>query len=171
MGAHTGGGVPVIVCGHRPRRARGLGLGSLSCANAFNAALPPSTGEMGITAGQRLVSPVERSRSQALAVTLTAMYVFPMTHEIECVALLEQTASDVREICPAQATPMKADGPGHQRRSEASGRAAFGGASSEAGPRRRASPADSVVATAPPTEIDDVGRIAGAVVECRVVPT
>lgn len=89
----TGGGVPVIVCRRRLRRAVGLGLGSLSFANAFNPARPPSTGQMGITAGQRLVSPVARSRSQALAVTLTAMYVFPMTHHVECVALLEPVTS------------------------------------------------------------------------------
>lgn len=63
-------------------------MGSLSFANAFNAAPPSSTAQMSITAGQGLVSPGERSRSQPVAVTLTVMYVFPMTHHVECVALL-----------------------------------------------------------------------------------
>ncbi len=42
----------------------------------------------GIVAGQRLVWPDVASQSQTIALTLIAIYLFPMTHHVECVALL-----------------------------------------------------------------------------------
>lgn len=42
----------------------------------------------GIAAGQRPVRSDVGSQSQAIALTLSATYVFPMTHHVECVALL-----------------------------------------------------------------------------------
>ncbi len=50
----------------------------------------------GIAAGQRLVSSDERSCRQRIAFTLNPMCAFPMTHHVECVALLEKTGSDLR---------------------------------------------------------------------------
>jgi len=66
-------------------------LGSLSFAKARNTAPAPAVPEDGISAGQRMVSPPERSRPQRISVTLRAPGVFPMTHHVECVALLERT--------------------------------------------------------------------------------
>ena len=43
------------------------------------------------SAGQRLVSSDERSCRQRIALTLSTFGVFPMTHHVECVALLERT--------------------------------------------------------------------------------
>jgi hypothetical protein len=42
----------------------------------------------GNAAGQRLVSSAERSCRQRIALTLSTVGVFPMTHHVECVALL-----------------------------------------------------------------------------------
>lgn len=47
-----------------------------------------------IVAGQRLVWPDVGSQSQPIALTLNAIYVFPVTHHVECVALLEKAGSD-----------------------------------------------------------------------------
>ncbi len=43
----------------------------------------------GIVAGQRLVSSDVDSQSHTIALTLSATYLSPMTHHVECVALLE----------------------------------------------------------------------------------
>ena len=40
------------------------------------------------------------SQSQMIAFTLRPFDVFPMTHHIECVALLERTGSDLRRSDP-----------------------------------------------------------------------
>ena len=50
----------------------------------------------GIVAGQRPVWSDVGGQSQTIALTLRVMYVFPMTHHVECVALLEKTGSDLR---------------------------------------------------------------------------
>jgi hypothetical protein len=47
-------------------------------------------------AGQRLVSTAERSRRQRFAFTLRTVGVFPMTHHVECVALLTKSGSGLR---------------------------------------------------------------------------
>jgi hypothetical protein len=44
----------------------------------------------GIVAGQRPVWADVGSQSQAIALTLSAIYVFPMTHHIECAALFQR---------------------------------------------------------------------------------
>lgn len=49
-----------------------------------------------IAAGQRPPSPPEPSRPQGIALTLRIISVFPMTHHVECVALLTKTGSDLR---------------------------------------------------------------------------
>ena len=46
------------------------------------------SGSGGKSAGQRLVSSDERSCRQRIALTLSTIGVFPMTHHVECVALL-----------------------------------------------------------------------------------
>lgn len=51
----------------------------------------PAVLEVGIAAGQRPVSPPERSRPQRIGVTLRTVGGFPMTHHVECVALLESS--------------------------------------------------------------------------------
>ena len=71
-------------------------MGSLCFAKARNTAPTPAVPEDGIAAGQRPVSPPERSRPQWIAFTLVIIGVFPMTHHVECVALLEKTGSDLR---------------------------------------------------------------------------
>lgn len=71
-------------------------MGSLCSAKARNPAPPPAVPEDGIAAGQRPVSPPEHSRPQRIAPTLSAVDVFPMTHHVECVALLTKTRSDLR---------------------------------------------------------------------------
>ena len=48
----------------------------------------PSVLSTGIAAGQRLLWPNERSQPQGIALTLTTIGVLPMTHHVECVALL-----------------------------------------------------------------------------------
>ena len=45
----------------------------------------------GIVAGQRSVWSDVGSQSQPIALTLSASYVFAMTHHVECVALLART--------------------------------------------------------------------------------
>jgi len=47
-------------------------------------------------AGQRLVCSHDRSCRQTIALTLRSLRVFPMTHHVECVALLEKTDPDLR---------------------------------------------------------------------------
>jgi hypothetical protein len=71
-------------------------LGSLSFAKPRNE-VPLSPGvQNGIAAGHGLVRPHERRRTQSIAPTLRATNDFPMTHHVECVALLEKTGSDLR---------------------------------------------------------------------------
>ena len=43
-------------------------------------------------AGQRLVSAGERNRRQRIAFSLSDVGVFPVTHHVECVVLLERGA-------------------------------------------------------------------------------
>jgi len=50
----------------------------------------------GIVAGQRLVWSDVGSQSQTIALTLSAIYVFPMTFHLECVAHLVKRDSDLR---------------------------------------------------------------------------
>jgi hypothetical protein len=45
----------------------------------------------GIVAGQRQVWSDVGGQSQAIALTLRPIDLFPMTHHVECVALLEKT--------------------------------------------------------------------------------
>jgi hypothetical protein len=52
--------------------------------------LMPAEASYGIAAGQRLVWAHDRGLSQTIEVTLRTMWVFPMTHHVECVALLER---------------------------------------------------------------------------------
>jgi hypothetical protein len=47
-------------------------------------------------AGRRRVSSHERRCPQTIALTLRTIRVFPMTHHVECVALLERTGSDLQ---------------------------------------------------------------------------
>ena len=47
-------------------------------------------------AGQRLVISHGRSCRQRVALTLRPIDLIPMTHHVECVALLEKTGSDLR---------------------------------------------------------------------------
>lgn len=47
-----------------------------------------STRNNGIVAGQLPVWADVGSQSQPIALTLSAIYVFPMTHHVECVVLL-----------------------------------------------------------------------------------
>jgi hypothetical protein len=48
----------------------------------------PSGEEISISAGQRRLRTDDRSRPQGIAVTLSRLDVFPMTHHVERVALL-----------------------------------------------------------------------------------
>lgn len=50
----------------------------------------------GIVAGQRPVWSDVGGQSQTIALTLRPIDLFPMTHHVECVALLEKTGSDLR---------------------------------------------------------------------------
>lgn len=70
------------------RRGGGLGLGSLSFAITRTGTPGPARVQNGIAAGHELVPPHERRRPQRIALTLSAMNLFPMTHHVECVALL-----------------------------------------------------------------------------------
>jgi hypothetical protein len=63
-------------------------LGSLSFAITRTWTPTPARVPNGIAAGHGLVRPHERRRPQRIAPTLRVMYVFPMTHHVECVALL-----------------------------------------------------------------------------------
>jgi hypothetical protein len=49
-----------------------------------------------IAAGQRQVCSDERSWRQRMALALRTIGAFPMTHHVECVALLEKTGPDLR---------------------------------------------------------------------------
>lgn len=71
-------------------------MGSLSFASTRNWVPPSPDVESSIGAGHRLVRPLVRRRPQRIAPTLRVMYVFPMTHHVECVALLEKSGSDLR---------------------------------------------------------------------------
>ncbi|RYC03816.1 hypothetical protein [Nocardioides zhouii] len=52
--------------------------------------VPTSSGdEISISAGQRRLRADGRSRPQGIAATLSRFDLFPMTHHVECVALLE----------------------------------------------------------------------------------
>ena len=65
-------------------------MGSLCFAKPRNSAPAPAVLEHGIAAGQRPVSPSKRRRPQRIASTLRTVGVFPMTHHVECVALLRR---------------------------------------------------------------------------------
>ena len=71
-------------------------MGSLSFAIARNWTLTTAGVKNDIAAGQGLVRPHARGRPQTIALRLTVMYVFPMTHHVECVALLTKSGSDLR---------------------------------------------------------------------------
>jgi len=71
-------------------------LGSLWFAKARNTAPAPAVPKDGIAAGQRLVSPKERSQPQRIAVALNSIGAFPMTFHLECVAHLVKSDSDLR---------------------------------------------------------------------------
>jgi hypothetical protein len=71
-------------------------MGSLWFAKARNLAPAPAVPEDGIAAGQRPVPPPARSRSQRIALTLSPIGGFPMTHHVECVALLTRSGSGRR---------------------------------------------------------------------------
>ena len=66
-------------------------MGPLSFAIAHTWTPPPARVQRSIVAGQGLFRPHERRESQGIASTLTVADVFPMTHHVECVALLERT--------------------------------------------------------------------------------
>ena len=55
-----------------------------------------SRGISGIVAGQRRVWSDVGGQSQAIALTLWPIELFPMTHHVECVALLTKTGSELR---------------------------------------------------------------------------
>ncbi|HEY9566177.1 MAG TPA: hypothetical protein VIR30_20645 [Nocardioides sp.] len=58
--------------------------------------LSPTDASVDIIAGQRNSLAQEGRRSQRIAFTLATIKVFPMTHHVECVALLTKTGSDLR---------------------------------------------------------------------------
>jgi hypothetical protein len=78
-----------LVCACRRSRARGLGLGSVCFAKVRKGVPMPSGDEISISAGQRRLRTEDRSRPQRIAITLSRFDLFPMTHHVECVALLE----------------------------------------------------------------------------------
>ena len=84
------------VCDLRSSLTGGLGLGSLSFAKPRNGVPPSPDVQNGIAAGQGLVRLHERKRAQRIAVTLRVMYASPMTHHVECVALLTRSGPDLR---------------------------------------------------------------------------
>ncbi|GEP32781.1 hypothetical protein NSZ01_05490 [Nocardioides szechwanensis] len=59
-------------------------------ANSRSGVLTTSGLTGGIAAGQRAILPVGYSQSQAIALTLRPVDLFPMTHHVECVVLLER---------------------------------------------------------------------------------
>ncbi len=71
-------------------------MGSRCFAKPRNTALAPAVPGGGIAAAQRPVSPPGRGRSQRIAFTRVIICVFPMTSQVECVALLVKTGSDLR---------------------------------------------------------------------------
>lgn len=73
-----------------------LGLGSLSFAITRSWTPMPARVQNGIAAGHSLVRPHVPSQQQRIASTLRVMSVFPMTHHVECVALLNRTGPDLR---------------------------------------------------------------------------
>lgn len=77
-------------CSRLRRSAGGLGLGSLSFAIARNWTPAPAGVQNDIAAGHGLVPPHECRRPQRIALTLSIMYVFPMTSHLELVAQLSR---------------------------------------------------------------------------------
>lgn len=71
-------------------------MGSLWFANPRIAALTTSPGSDRIAAVQRSGSPARCRLSQRIGLTLNGIQVIPMTHHVECVALLEKADSDLR---------------------------------------------------------------------------
>ena len=63
-------------------------MGSLSFAITRSWTPTQARVQNGIAAGHGLVRPHECRRPQTIALTLRVMYVFPMTHHVECVAHL-----------------------------------------------------------------------------------
>ncbi len=64
-------------------------MGSLWFAIALSGVLTTQASQSSISAGQKAFSPVVCRQSQTIALTLRPIYVLPMTHHVECVALLE----------------------------------------------------------------------------------
>ena len=63
-------------------------MGSLRFASTLSGVLTTSDLSGGIAAGQRAVSPVGGSQPHTTALTLRPIDVFPMTHHVECAALV-----------------------------------------------------------------------------------
>ena len=63
-------------------------MGSLSFAITRIGTPRRARVQNGIAAGHGLVRPHERRRPQAIALTLRVLYIFPMTHHVECAALV-----------------------------------------------------------------------------------
>ena len=70
------------------KKSRGLGLGSLWFTKHRSRVLPPAEVQDDVTAGQRIVLAHEGRQSQRIAFALASIKAFPMTHHVECVALL-----------------------------------------------------------------------------------
>ena len=71
-------------------------MGSLWFATGRNRVLAPVEAQSDVAAGQRMDLTQESSRSLTIAFTLATIKAFPMTHHVECVALLTKAGSDPR---------------------------------------------------------------------------
>ena len=81
--------LPSFALGSAPQD-RGLGIGLGLFATSRKGVLAMSRRNGGIVAGQRLVWSDVGGQSQTIALTLEPIDLFPMTHHVECVALLER---------------------------------------------------------------------------------
>lgn len=72
-------------------------MGSLSFAIALTRTLATARFQNGIAAGHGLFRSLERRGSQGIAPTLSVRDVFPMTHHVECVALLTKPSLTCRD--------------------------------------------------------------------------
>lgn len=77
-------------------------MGSLSFAKPRNEVPLSPDVQNGIAAGHGLVRPHERRRTQAIAPTLRAMNVFPMTSHVEVVAQLVKSDAGLRKHNPLE---------------------------------------------------------------------
>lgn len=68
------------------RRLKGSDWARFGSAITRNWAPTPARVPNGVAAGRGLVRPHERRRPQTIALTLSVMCVFPMTHQVECAA-------------------------------------------------------------------------------------